>query len=62
MRGVRVKLYASPRHTGGRMVLLLKCVVGLVLAVGAVWIAFWLGLALVYLVIAIVESIAKLLR
>jgi hypothetical protein len=44
------------------MVLLLKCVVGLVLAVGAVWIAFWLGLALVYLVIAIVESIAKLLR
>jgi len=44
------------------MLLLLKCVVGFVLAVTAVWVAFWLGLALVYLVITIVENIAKLLR
>jgi len=62
MRGVRIELYESPRHIGGRMFLLLKCVVGFVLAVTAVWVAFWLGLALVYLVITIVESIAKLLR
>lgn len=44
------------------MFLLLKFVVGLVLAVTAVWFAFWLGVAVVYLVITIVESIAKLLR
>ena len=44
------------------MLLLLKCVVGFVLAVATVWVVFWLGLALVYLIITIVESIAKLLR
>jgi len=43
------------------MLLLLKCVVGFVLAVGAVWIAFWLAVVVVYLVITIMESIAKLL-
>ena len=62
MRGVRVKLYASPRHTGGRMVLLLKCVVGFVLSVVAVWLMFWLCVALVYLIVTIVECIGKLFR
>jgi len=58
---VRIELYESPRRIGGRMLLLLKCVVGFVLAVGAVWIAFWLAVVVVYLVITIMESIAKLL-
>ena len=44
------------------MLLLLKCVVGFVLAVTAVWIAFWLAVVVVYLVITIIESIGKLLR
>jgi len=61
MRGVRIELYESPRRIGGRMLLLLKCVVGFVLAVTAVWIAFWLAVVVVYLVITIMESIAKLL-
>jgi predicted phage tail protein len=62
MRGVRVKLYESPRHTGGRMVLLFKCVVGFLLVATAVWVVFWLGVALVYLIVTIVESIGKMLR
>lgn len=44
------------------MVLLFKCVVGFLLAVVAVWLAFWLCVALVYLIVTIVESIGKLLR
>lgn len=44
------------------MLLLLKCIVGFVLAVGAVWISFWLCVALVYFVVTIVECIGKLFR
>lgn len=44
------------------MVLLLKCVVGFVLSVVAVWLMFWLGVALVYLIVTIVECIGKLFR
>jgi hypothetical protein len=44
------------------MVLLFKCVVGFLLAATAVWLAFWLCVALVYLIVTIVECIGKLLR
>jgi hypothetical protein len=62
MSGVKVSLYASPRHTGRRMPLLFKIILGLVVASALVWFVFWFAVALVYLIVTIVECIAKLLR
>ena len=62
MSGVRVKLYASPRHTGKRMSLLFKIILGLVVASALVWFVFWFAVALIYGIVTIVECIAKWLR
>ena len=44
------------------MVLLFKYIVGFMLAAAVVWLAFWLCVALVYLIVTIVECIGKLFR
>ena len=62
MSGVRVSLYASPRHTERRMPLLFKIVLGLVVASALVWFVFWFAVAFIYLVVTIVECIGKMLR
>jgi len=44
------------------MALLFKLALALLGAAAVVWVVFWLGVALLYLVVTIVECIAKLLR
>jgi len=44
------------------MALLFKITLALLGAGAVVWVLFWLGVALLYLVVTIVECIAKLLR
>jgi hypothetical protein len=44
------------------MVLLFKYIVGFILAAAVVWFVFWFAVALVYLIVTIIECIAKWLR
>jgi len=44
------------------MALLFKLALALLGAAAVVWIVFWLGVVLFYLVVTIVECVAKLLR